>query len=75
MRQRFEQQFNLLVTTISDVKITLKSRDELAPMLAALQHVFVTPSLNERIFSLLESNTSCTYKTDQSTCSFSSILL
>jgi transposase, IS5 family len=55
MRQRFEQQFNLLVTPISEVKITLKSRDELAPMLAALQHIFVTPSLNERIFSLLES--------------------
>jgi transposase, IS5 family len=55
MRQRFEQQLSLHVTPISEVKIPLKSRDELAPMLAALQYIFVTKSLNEKIFSLLES--------------------
>jgi len=30
------------------------SRHELAPVLAALQHVFITPKLNERVFALIE---------------------
>jgi hypothetical protein len=40
MRQGFEQQFNLLVTTISEVKITLKSRDDLAPMMAHWPYLY-----------------------------------
>jgi transposase, IS5 family len=43
MRQRFEQQINLRTVAISDVKFPLKSRDELAPVLKALQYIFVTP--------------------------------
>ncbi len=54
MRQRFEQQMNLRTVAIADIKFPLKSRDELPPVLKALQYVFITPELNEKVFSLLE---------------------
>lgn len=54
MRQRFEQQTTMGITPVSEIKFPLRSRDELPPVLTALQHVFVTPELNEKIFSLLE---------------------
>ena len=54
MRQRFEQQMNLRTKAISDVKFPLKSRDELPPVLKALQFIFITPELNEKVFVLLE---------------------
>lgn len=54
MRQRFEQQMSLRVIPIAEVKFPLKSRDELAPVLMALQYIFITPELNEKVFALLE---------------------
>jgi IS5 family transposase len=54
MRQRFEQQMNLRTVAISEVKFPLKSRDELPPVLMALQYIFVTPELNKKVFELLE---------------------
>ncbi|MEO7767464.1 MAG: ISNCY family transposase [Ferruginibacter sp.] len=54
MRQRFEQQMNLRTVAIADVKFPLKSRDELPPVLMALQYIFVTAELNEKVFALLE---------------------
>lgn len=54
MRQRFEQQTSLGITPVAEVKFPLRSRDELPPVLMALQYIFVTPELNERVFSLLE---------------------
>ena len=54
MRQRFEQQMRLSTVAIGDVKFPLKSRDELPPVLKALQHTFITPELNEKVFTLLE---------------------
>ena len=54
MRQRFEQQMNLSTVAIADVRFPLKSRDELPPVLKALQYIFVTPELNEKVFLLLE---------------------
>ena len=54
MRQRFEQQMRLSTIAISDVKLPLKSRDELPPVLKSLQYIFITPSLNEKVFALLE---------------------
>lgn len=54
MRQRFEQQMNLRTVAIAGVRFPLKSRDELPPVLKALQYIFVTPALNEKVFSLLE---------------------
>ena len=54
MRRRFEVQLALGRTPIERVNIPLKSRDELAPILAGLQWVFQTPEINEKIFALLE---------------------
>ena len=58
MRQRFEQQMSLRTVAIQDIKIPLKSRDELPAVVRALQYVFITPELNEKVFSLLESKIS-----------------
>ena len=54
MRHRFQQQTTLGITPISEVKFPLRSRDELPPVLMALQHIFITPELNEKVFALLE---------------------
>ena len=54
MRNRFEVQLRFNQTPIEHVKIPTKSRDELPPVLAALQWIFITPEINEQIFKLLE---------------------
>ena len=54
MRKRFDQQILLKQTPIERVKIPTNSRDELPPILRALQWVFQTPEVNEEIFELLE---------------------
>src|SRR3954463_9000609 len=54
MRQRFEQQTTLGITPITEVKFPIRSRDELPPVLMALQHIFLTAELNEKVFALLE---------------------
>ena len=54
MRKRFEQQTNLSLVPIKDVFIPLNYRDGLPSVLLALQYVFITPTLSEKIFSLLE---------------------
>ncbi|MEO6169241.1 MAG: ISNCY family transposase [Chitinophagales bacterium] len=54
MRQRFEQQSTLGITPVGEIKFPLRSRDELPPVLKALQYIFVTAELNEAVFSLLE---------------------
>lgn len=54
MRQRFEQQMSLRTKAIADVQFPLRSRDELPPVLKALQYIFITPELNEKVFALLE---------------------
>jgi len=55
MRQRFEQQTTIGITPISEVKFPTRSRDELPPVLKALQYIFITSELNEAVFTLLES--------------------
>lgn len=54
MRKRFDQQISLGITPIHEVKINIKSRDEMPPVLVALQTIFITPELNEKIFLILE---------------------
>jgi transposase, IS5 family len=54
MRKRFEQQMNLRTVAISNARFPVKSRDELPPVLKALQYIFITPELNEKVFQLLE---------------------
>jgi IS5 family transposase len=45
---------NLCTVAIADIKFPLKCRDELPPVLKALQYVLITPELNEKVFYLLE---------------------
>ena len=54
MRSRFEIQLELGATPIDKVEIPIKSRDELPPVLRALQYIYSEPSLNNSVFSLLE---------------------
>jgi len=54
MRQRFEQQLTIGQIPIGEVKITLKCRDSIVELLAALQHIFVHPEYNKKIFNVLE---------------------
>lgn len=54
MRKRFEQQLSIGTIPISEYQLDLKSRHQLAPVLKGLQYIFVTPELNEQVFSLLE---------------------
>jgi IS5 family transposase len=54
MRQRFNPQPDLQITPIEKVLLPLSSRDELPPMLAALQWIWIHPALKSQIFGLLE---------------------
>ena len=54
MRKRFHQGNELDAIRIEDVHINMKSRHELPPLLLALQHLFVTPDLNEAVFEILD---------------------
>ncbi len=54
MRKKIEQQKKLGTISISEVKLPLKSRDELPPILRALQHIYVTPELKDEVFRILE---------------------
>lgn len=54
MRQRFPAQPDLQITPIEKIRLPLKSRDELPPILAGLQWVWMQPALKADIFALLE---------------------
>ncbi len=54
MRKRIEQQKKLGTISISEVKLPLKSRDELPPILRALQHIHAKPELKAEVFEILE---------------------
>ena len=54
MRKRFEQQLELGGLSISEVEIDKRSRHELPQLLSGLQYIFITPSINTKIFELLE---------------------
>ncbi|MCH8013011.1 MAG: ISNCY family transposase [Candidatus Marinimicrobia bacterium] len=55
MRKRFEIQLEIGSRPIEEIGIPLKSRDELPPVLRALQYIYTTPEINEQVFDLLES--------------------
>ena len=54
MRKKIEQQRRFGVIPISEVKLPLKSRDELPPILMALQHIYTTPELKAEVFQIVE---------------------
>ncbi len=54
MRKIFEQQLSFDIIPIAEVKLPEGSRDELPPVLKALQYIYTQPSINTKIFNLLE---------------------
>ena len=54
MRHHFQNQPDLHVTPIEKIRLPLKSRDELPPILAGLQWIWMHPSLKTEILALLE---------------------
>jgi hypothetical protein len=54
MRHPFQTQPDLQITPIEKIRLPLKSRDELPPLLAGLQWVWRHPTLKAEIFALLE---------------------
>ena len=55
MRKRFETQLGFNQKPIEEVKFPKRSRDEMPPVLAGLQWMFINPEVNEAVFSILES--------------------
>jgi len=54
MRHLFQSQPELQITPIEKIRLPLKSRDELPPILAGLQWIWMHPTLKAEIFALLE---------------------
>ena len=54
MRQRFNPQPDLQILPIEKIVLPLKSRDELPPILATLQWIWMHPTLKAQILALLE---------------------
>jgi hypothetical protein len=54
MRHPFQTQPDLQITPIEKIRLPLKSRDELPPLLAGLQWLWMHPTLKAEIFALLE---------------------
>jgi hypothetical protein len=54
MRHPFPAQPDLQSTPIEKIRLPLKSRDELPPLLAGLQWIWMHPTLKAEIFALLE---------------------
>jgi hypothetical protein len=54
MRPRFNPQPDLQLTPIEKILLPLHSRDELPPILAGLQWIWIHPTLKAQILALLE---------------------
>jgi transposase, IS5 family len=54
MRHPFQAQPDLQITPIEKIRLPLKSRDELPPILAGLQWIWMHPTLKAELFTLLE---------------------
>ena len=54
MRNRFTQQLTIGILPIEKTRISLKLKDSLTELLAALLEIYRTPEYNEKIFSILE---------------------
>jgi IS5 family transposase len=48
MRTPFKVQYEFGATPIEKIELPLDSRDELPPVLLALQYIYATPQLNEK---------------------------
>ena len=54
MRSKFQIQPQLDIVPIGKIQVPTKSRDQLAPILLALQWIYTTPEISRQIFELLE---------------------
>src|SRR6266498_3104618 len=54
MRQRFNREPDFQITPIEKIILPRQSRDELPPILAGLQWIWMQPTLKAEIFALLE---------------------
>ncbi|MBF0227462.1 MAG: Tn3 family transposase, partial [Desulfobacterales bacterium] len=54
MRKVIDFQMKLGATPIEEIKFDLKSRDEIPKLLIGLQHIYITPSLREEVFNILQ---------------------
>ena len=56
MRTVKNPQLQLGGTSIEKIKINLKSRDDIPPLLLGLQHIYTNTELSEKVFAILEKN-------------------
>jgi len=54
MRRVENSQLKLGELPIADIKIDLKSRDDIPPLLLGLQYIYTNPELRGKVFSILE---------------------
>ena len=54
MRIVHPPQMSIGQINIADIKIDLRSRDDIPKILLGLQHIYTTPSLRETVFKILE---------------------
>ena len=53
MRKAYSNQSRLDARTVLDVVLNLECRDEIIPVLAALQHIYSKPELRDAILDLI----------------------
>lgn len=56
MRKPFSSQHRLDCSTVLDVQLNLECRDEIIPILRALQHIYAKPALRDEILRLVASD-------------------
>ncbi len=54
MRKVIEQQMKLDETDVSQIKIDIKSRDEIPKLLIGLQYIYCNPELRKEVFNIIE---------------------
>jgi len=54
MRKVKNPQLQFGQSPISEIKIDLKSRDDIPPLLLGLQYIYTTPEIRFEVFSILE---------------------
>ena len=58
MRKIFDPQLSFGQAPIDQIKIDMRSRDEIPKLLLGLQHIYCSPELRQEVFKLLETMTS-----------------
>jgi hypothetical protein len=54
MRTVLSPQMSLGEIDISKIKLNPKSRDDIPVILLGLQHIYITPTLHESVFTILQ---------------------